>query len=197
VREVILAHETHRAGDPQRVRGTVLVSSLRSLRRRGLGDRYMAALEPRFHEDIASLTAATWLPMELALAHYGACQNLGLHRATVDDIGAETGRFINETVLTTVSKLSRESGLTPWFALPYSQKLVARTWLGTSMAVWRVGPKDAQLEWVRQPCARYPYFRTAFAAFAAGILAMFAQSIHVRELPHVSDEEMTLRFSWV
>ena len=147
------------------VRGTVLLSSLRGLRRHGLGDRYLAALEPHYREVIASLTAPTWFPIDVALAHYAACDRLKLDRETIVDIGSGSGLFINETVLSTVAKLSTESGLTPWFVLSLANKLCARTRIGLSPARG-FGPKEARLEWIQQPVARFPYFRTAFGAFA-------------------------------
>ena len=121
-----------------RVRGTVIVASLRGLRRCGHGDRYLQALDPRYHDVVASLTAATWLPIDFAMAHYRACDNLALNRATVEDIGSESGRFVKETVLNVVAKLSKESGVTPWFALANANKLCGRTWTGWASRVWKL-----------------------------------------------------------
>ena len=177
------------------VRGTVLLSSLRGLRRHGLGDRYLAALDPAYRDVIASLTAPTWFPIDVGLAHYAACDRLGLERETIVDIGSGSGLFINETVLSTVAKLSTESGLTPWFVLSLANKLCARTWIGSSLALWKVGPKEARLEWIQQPVARFAYFRAAFGAFAVSIAEKLARRMYFRELPTRADTEANYRIS--
>jgi hypothetical protein len=175
----------------------VLLASLRGLRAHGQHERYMAALDPRYHGDIASLTAPTWLPMDLALAHYRACDSLDLPRDVIEAIGGESGVFINQTVLSVVARLSKGSGVDPWFALANSNKLCARTWVGGSFSVTKIGPKEAHLEWIQQPVARIPYFRTAFGAFTRKICGLFADVMYVRELPHHSATELGYRMSWV
>jgi hypothetical protein len=176
----------------------VLLASVRALRSRGYADAYFDALDPNWHDAINTLTAATWLPIDLALAHYGACDSLHLSRPTVESIGAEAGLFVNQTVLTLVAKVSRGSGVTPWFALEQASKLRERTWRGSSMAVWKLGPKEARVEWMQNPLLRYPYFRTAFAAFANAIVGLFAMTTYVREEPRKTTETSTsYRVSWV
>jgi hypothetical protein len=180
------------------VRGTVILSSIRGLRAHGLTDRYFEALPREYHPAINALTAATWLPMELAMAHYSTCDRLNLDRSLIEAIGAESGRFVNQTVLSVMSRLSQEGGLTPWFALANSQKMTVRTWTGSSMAVYKLGPKDARIEWIRHPPASVRYFRVAFASFTHAICAMFARSIVVREMaPTVRESELGVRLSWV
>lgn len=198
--ELVLAHVAPRERVPlaTKVRGTVILGSLRGLRAHGCIERYMAALDPRHHATVDSVIAATWLPVEFALAHYDACQSLGLDRQTTEDIGAESGRFINETVLTVVAKLTTQSGVSPWFVLGYANKLASRTWVGSSLALWKLGPKEARLEWIQQPVARVPYFRTAFGAFTGAICKLFAPTVYVREIPRRTREtEMSYRISWV
>lgn len=198
--ETVLAH-THPPGEvplATQVRGTVLLGSLRSLRARALGDRYLALLEPGHREVIASLTAATWLPVEVALAHYRACEALELDRDTIEAIGRESGLFVNQTVRSIVSGISREVGVTPWFALGNAQKFRARTWVGGSIAVYKLGPKDARFEWIQFPIAHIPYVRVALGAFAGAIGGLFARSMFVRDLqPHARGSTLNYRLSWV
>jgi hypothetical protein len=200
VEESFLPHALPRDRIPlaSQVRGTVILSSMRSLRNRGLVDRYMAELDPAHHERIASLTAASWLPVSFALAHYGALDRMDLAPQVMREIGQESGRFVNQTVLTVVARLTREAGATPWSALANSHLLVSRTWIGSSMAVYKLGPKDARLEWLALPVARYEYYREAFGAFAGGIVGMFARTLHVHRIPELmNDTELSYRFSWV
>jgi hypothetical protein len=198
--KVFVPHTGPRATVPAatHVRGTVILSSLRGLRSRGYERRYLDELDDATHATVASLTAATWLPIDFAMAHYQACDRLGLDKATIEAMGEEAGRFINQTVLTVVAKLSRESGMTPWFALSHAPKLMGRTWRGSSMAVWQCGPKDARIEWIQQPLSALPYFRIALRPFLGTIVGMFAEKHFMRELPRRSnDREVSFRASWV
>ena len=198
--EVFLPHNAPRERVPMAtsVRGTVLLSSLRGLRKHGQFERYMELLDPKHRDDIIALTAPTWFPLDLAVAHYDACERLALDKATIDAIGADAGSFTSQTVLEVVVKLSKKSGVSAWYALSNSNKLVARTWIGSSIAVYKVGPKEARLEWIQQPLARYSYFRTAFGAFTASVAGHFAQAMFVREIAKlVKETEVSYRVSWV
>lgn len=198
--EVFLPHETTPRDVPlaTQVRGTVLLGSLRSLRARGFGDRYLSLVDPRHRETLVALTAATWLPIEVAIAHYEACEALQLDRATIEAVGAEAGLFVNQTVQSVVARVSREVGVTPWFALGNAHKFRARTWVGSSIAIYKLGPKDARFEWIQFPIARIPYVRVAFGAFAGAIGGLFARTMVVRDLlPGSRKPTLSYRLSWV
>ncbi|MBI2390191.1 MAG: hypothetical protein HYV09_11435 [Deltaproteobacteria bacterium] len=180
------------------VRSTVIISSLTGLRAAGRYDEYLAKLERRFHDVVASPNPNAWLPLDFALAHYDACQRLDLEPAMIDEIGAQSGRFVNETLLSVLTRVSKEFGVTPWFALSNSNTLGARTWMGGSFAVWKLGPKEARLEWIQQPVARFPYFRRAFGGFTKAICGHFARAMFVSELPMPNKAtEIAYRLSWV
>jgi hypothetical protein len=180
------------------VRGTVLASSLKALRARGLGDAYFGQLAPEFREPIVGMIVSAWLPMSLATAHYQACDALDLDRSTIEDIGGEAGRLINETLLSVVLKLSREVGATPWTALARANRLFGRSWQGGDCAVYKLGPKEARLEWIGQPLAGIRYVRMAFGGFMHGLLTLFATRAIVRELPaHCTATTLGYRCSWV
>lgn len=197
--EVFLPH----AATPDRVpmassvRGTVLLGSVRGLRTRGLYDRYLEMLEPKWHETIASLTAGTWLPIDLAMAHYAACDALKLDRDTIEAIGRESGLFVNGTVLSAVAKISATAGVTPWFPLSNAHKLQTRTWVGSSIAIYKLGPKEARFEWIQLPVARFAYMRAGFAAFAGAIGGLFTSKMVVRDMDLIPRSSVvTYRMSW-
>jgi hypothetical protein len=180
------------------VRSTVILTSLRAFRSRGVYDRYFAALHADYRERILSVTSGVWLPMEIARVHYVACDSLGLDRAMIEDIGAESGRVLNHTVLSVLAKLSREAGASPWTALKHTNRLVGRTWQGSTCGVFKLGPKEARLEWLGQTLASIPYFRTAFGGFIAGALQLFGRAAVVREIPrYCTTTTLGYRCSWV
>jgi hypothetical protein len=180
------------------VRSTVLLASQKGLRERGLFDAYLREVPAAQRDTLLSVTAGHWLPVELAITHYEACDRLALDRKVIESIGAESGRVINETVISVVVKLSREAGVSPWAALPHGGKMTARTWQGSSVAVFRMGPKEARVEWIAQPAAVIPYFRIAYGAFVLGVVSLFARTTFVRELPQLcTATTLGYRVSWV
>jgi hypothetical protein len=60
------------------VRGSLVASSLQTLRELDLFPRYLALLDKDKHEPILFALASSWLPLELAMAHYGACEAMAL-----------------------------------------------------------------------------------------------------------------------
>ena len=181
------------------VRTTVLLSSLRGLRARSLFTPYMGKLAPRSHEAILSISAAQWLPIQVACDHYSACDALDLPRSSMLAIGEESGLLLNQTALGVILKLSTSAtGVTPWPAIAQSRSLIARTWQGTSIAAFKLGPKEARIEWVAQPCATSEYFRIAFGGFLNGLLSLFCRKSFVRESPaQCSATAVAYRCSWV
>jgi hypothetical protein len=78
---------------------------------------------------------------------------------------------------------------------------MSRTFVGSSIAIWKLGPKEARLEWEQIPLAGVPYFRMAWAAFAKWMLGMFARTLYVREVgsyePARRGAQMAIRVLWV
>jgi hypothetical protein len=180
------------------VRGSLLCSSLQSLRKRGLGDRYLQALAPQHREPMLGMTAALWAPIDLAVGHYHACDRLQLTRDVIEDIGAESGAFLHGSVVSVLVKGAREMGATPWTIITKLDKLRDRLWRGSAWAIYRLGPKEARLEWHGQPCASSPYYCTAFGAFASATIRPFARMVIARHLAERSTTAMlAYRVSWV
>jgi hypothetical protein len=180
------------------VRSTVLLSSQRALRTRGLFDRYLTFVDATRRDQMRVMTAGAWLPVDHALAHYKACDALALDRETIHAIGAESGRFLNETLLTIVAKLSKQAGVTPWAPFAHVNRMAARTWRGASCGVFKLGPKEARVEWIGLQVAAIPYFRVAFAGFIQGIVTLFTTTFFIRELPrYCSATTLGYRCSWV
>ena len=180
------------------VRGAVIASSLKALRTRGLMERYFALLDPAYGDRMRAMIASTWLPLDVAVAHYHACDALALDRETAEDIGRDAGRFANQNVLSTLVKLGKEMGVTPWTALARTNQIMARSWQGSTCGVFKLGPKEARFEWIGQTLAVIPYIRVGFAGFTQGLLSLFAKRVFVRELPqYCSSTTLGYRCSWV
>jgi hypothetical protein len=57
----------------RQVRGSLVVSSLRTLRELGYFERYQEQLHPEYSAAVLYALAASWLRLEVAMAQYAAC----------------------------------------------------------------------------------------------------------------------------
>ncbi len=181
-----------------RFRSTLLTSSLKSLQDRGLMERYLKLLPAEHHDAVRACIAGVWLPIELGLAHYRACDGLAL---SVDEqlaIGREVGLKIQGTFLGTMLKLAKGAGVTPWLCLGQYQRLWDRLMMGGGVIVTKVGPKEARLEFVNIPLARIAYFRTAFRGVNQAACELFCKRAYVEEIKRLcSGTTLGFRVSWV
>jgi hypothetical protein len=180
------------------VRSTLICAALRALDSRGLTAAYYDALDPRVAPSILSLTAGLWVPVELAVAHYAACDRLGLDPAVIEEIGSDVGKRIQKSVISVLVRLSREAGATPWSVFAHVPRLNELTWRGGAIEVTKHGPKDARLEWVGQPCAAIGYYRTSFCGFVRGVLELFCRRCYVHVISNrCGSTTLSVRIAWV
>src|SRR4051794_1890465 len=106
-----------RAPVATRVRSTWLRSSLAALEARGLMHRYLTLLPAEHHAAVLASVAGTWLPIEVAVQHYHACDRLGLAPLDVLAIGQEVTRRVHGMAMRTFLTLAQGLGATPWTAL--------------------------------------------------------------------------------
>jgi hypothetical protein len=181
-----------------RVRSTLLVSSIRSLAARNLFERYLTRLSPEHHETVRTLIAGTWLPIDLAMAHYEACDSIGLTASQQVEIGREVGAAIQGTFLGTIVRMARASGITPWALFAQYQKLWDRLLVGGGIEVVRDGPKEATLTYVNVPLVRVPYFRVAFRGVNLGACELFSSKVYATEVASsTTSTSLGIRLSWV
>lgn len=151
------------------VRGTLLVSSQQALRQAGHFDRYRENLPPTRRDELLEVIAASWVPTDLAEAHYAACEALSLNDAQLLEVGEHVGDRIQGAFMNTLTRALRNMGVTPWSLLGQFQRLWERLMQGGGVQVSREGPKDARVEIHGLSLVQYPYFRTAFrGVFHAG-----------------------------
>jgi hypothetical protein len=180
------------------VRSTLLQASIGSLKLRNYYDRYRALLPREFHEAVLETLAPMWLPVEAALAHYEACEQLGLSEHEQLDIGCDVGRRIQRSALSTIARASRAAGVTPWLGLASVDRMWVRLMQGGGARVMRSGPKDSLVEFEGIPLARFMYFRNAFRGLLLAACELFAKTSFVRTLhPQCGPMRLAYRLSWV
>src|SRR5258708_15872236 len=77
----------NRIANATHFRSTWITASQGTLRTRGLRDRYEALVAPEHRDVLLNIIAGEWLPMEIARAHYTACDRLGLPSDELLEIG--------------------------------------------------------------------------------------------------------------
>jgi hypothetical protein len=162
------------------VRGTLLSSSLQMLRDRGLRDSYFSALPERHHESIESLIPGTWLPVEVAHAHYRAIDTLGLPDTDILDIGRGVGERIQNGHIGTILRGARNlGGIDPWTIIGRADMLWQRVFRGGEAAAFKLGPKDARIEFVGIPIADVHYFRVGMQGILEAAVSLSSRKAYV------------------
>lgn len=181
------------------LRSTVVASGITVFRAQGIFDAYCANLEPKTRDILLTTVAGSWLPVDLALAHFAAVDAIGLTTEQSFDIGATSARRFGETLWGTAMRMARAAtGVDPWSVLGIYDRLWKRSFEGGGYVVTRGGPKEAFVEIRAVPFARHAYFRDAFRGAHHGLLSLLALTVYVREVPRKTHPEgFTMRLSWV
>jgi hypothetical protein len=198
--EAVVAFEgrTQTGSSATHVRSSLLCSSVQAIRAHGHFDAYLRALPVARHAAIVGMTAGQWLPIDLAVDHYAACDALNLLPEAISAIGGDVAQRVHRTVLGVAIKLSREVGATPWVALKHARRLRDLTWKGGDVAVWKVGPKEARFEWSGMPCAQSAYYQWALCGFLRSHLELFCRKAYASRLTHRCDRTgLAIRLAWV
>jgi hypothetical protein len=199
VEEVFVPFERPKAQVPAATsfRSTWLISSVAELRSRGYFDRYLATLRPEYHDLVTTSVAGVWLPVEVAVAHYEACESLDIPHDEQLSIGGAVTESVHKTSYSLAIRLVKEAGVTPWALLAQQKRLWQRVWQGGDVAVFKIGPKEARMEIAGWPCSRVPYCRRALRGLLIGQTELFCKKAYAIEIPRLCTP-MTLgyRVSW-
>lgn len=183
---------------PKHVRSTLLITSRAALEERGLRAAYLAALPARFHEPLLESVAGVWLPIEVATAHYTACDALGLSSEVRAELGRRVSERVRGTLLGTVVRLAKGAGVSPYTVMPHFQRFWNRAFDGGGIALYQVGPKEARVEARKVPLYEIPYFRSAVRGLVEDVLAMFCEKVYVTDQPGKRPVgTMAYRIQWV
>ena len=179
------------------VRSTWIGASVNTLRRAGLFDAYLQQLPPESHETILTSIAGTWLPISVGLQHYAACDRLGLSTSRVLEIGQLVSMAAQGTMLDFVLRLAKGAGVTPWTIFAQYPRTWSRIFEGGDLAIVKVGPKEARIEFVGCLCARSHYFRVGIRGVVTNMNARFCTKGYVSEITRLcNDTTIVLRYAW-
>jgi hypothetical protein len=177
-REILIPHDPTR-GALKAVRRMLVQSSLAELKERGHYERYCSGIDGAVLESINDQVGPGWLPIELAMAHYRACDALGLSNAELDESGAISGEKLARSLLVTGVHNGPDGEVAPWLAIGAFSRMGRRIYEGGSAQYVKLGPKQLQIENMGNPLLSIHYYRIAHLGFLRR--AFDSLGVHVTE----------------
>jgi hypothetical protein len=178
-----------------RTRSTVLLASRTSLVESGHGPRYDAALDLAARRALAEVVPGAWIPLDVARAHYRACDALDLSPNAIAVIGRSTNDKIKGTLSGTFVHVFQEAGGNPWSVLPHWQRFWDRGYDGGVLRVTKLGPKDARVDVVGCSLCDSHYFRHALRGLSNGFIELFCKRAYATEIGSSLDG-VSYRYQW-
>jgi hypothetical protein len=178
--EVVLALPANVA-PIRHVRSTVLLGSLGALEADGYRERWSALVPNEAREALQYAVPGVWMRIEVALAHYGACDQLNLSDDAAAQLGASTFSRVKGTLLGTMLRMAQGTTVTPWTVLPHLQRFWNRAYDGAGIRIIKKGPKDAHVDVVQCALADAGYYRLALGGLLRSVIELFATRAYVRE----------------
>jgi hypothetical protein len=181
------------------VRSTLLQGSIEGLKRHGSYQAWLGLVDPLYRDQLIEAIGPSWLPVEVGMAHYDACDRLALGDREIAEIGASVGERLQGTLLGIAAKIARNAGVTPEVAMQYFQRLWPRLFTGGSMQVKLTGRKDMTLELRGARLAQFRYFRGSFCGnVLAATKLLGVRTAHTRQLPYdAAQDRFVVQLSWV
>lgn len=185
-------------GDAKHFRSTWLTASQATIRLRGFAQRYEDAIDPEYRDRVLAIVPGMWMPMEVARAHYLACDKLDLPAADLVDIGKAATKRANATTLQFMTRIAQGAGATPWAILAQTPRLWAHTADDGAIGVARLGPKEARAEFIGYPMAGIRYNRITMRGIVGAVVELFCKKAYVREVPALcTSRTLGMLVSWV
>lgn len=178
------------------IRGALLLSYLDRIKARDHYPPYIETLSSEHREQLASVTAMSWVQADLVSAHFDACDRLALPEGEIIEQGYLAGKSTSPVMLGT---LARAAGMTPLTALQALGRVWDRIYDGGSCVAFRTGLKDVFIEQRGMPSARSRFYRLAGRGFYRALAESFCSRAFVREeTPRVaSPNSFAVTVSWV
>jgi hypothetical protein len=190
------------AGGPvvTHVRGIMLANAIANLRRIGAYDEYASHIAAADLDVVLSTVAASWVPVVHVVAHYVACDALGLSRAAFDGIGASNADRVASTFLAGFLRRARGFGVDGMhISLTHWPKLNERLFKGGRCVIIELGPKEVHIERHGLPFAHCRAYREGFMAFSQSLASLFCKVAYLKPVrPRVPDaQNLAITLSWV
>lgn len=168
------------------------------MRSRGLNDLYWKTLPEDYHDAMRNLIVRSWVPIDIAVAHYTALDNLGLTHAEMVENGAMVANRAQATYVGTIMRgLRATKSLTVWNVFKRMDTAWGRLMQGGAPVVYQLGPKEALLELHAVSLLNIAYFRAGLEGVTLGTLELITRKAYVRQLKQRAAGMAAYRISWV
>ncbi len=112
-------------------------------------------------------------------------------------MGAVMAQRLNSNYAATVSTIARATGATPCTALAHLQRIFEGTYRGGGgTRVFKLGPKEARIEFVAQPLLGIPWSRYGWRGLLGSNMERFCERCYVTEAGS-SPTGASYRLAWV
>lgn len=164
MREIIIPHDLTR-GPVRAVRRMLVHSSIAEIQQLGLYDEYRANIDKATLEHILELIGPGWMPVELAQAHYGACNRLSLSDEQIHAAGLRAGEKMGSQLIVGAQISSLPSERSAWELIAAFSRMGRRMHEGGSTQYLKLGPSKLQIEHVGNPLFAERYYRLGHGGF--------------------------------
>lgn len=178
------------------VRSTIVCASLLGLGDEGLKAAYLERLPSEHHAAMGALTAGQWMPVELALEHYRACDRLEVDDEAIERMFRNADGRLRGTIISTIASLTSVTGVKPWLLLGHHARVWERLFQGGGVRVARLGPQVAQVEARGLPLLRVPYFAKGIRLLHVLAYERFCAQVAVDTYPGPDAESLLYRVRW-
>ena len=166
------------------IRASVVATSRLAIRAMGRDEDYFGHLDPQHREAVVNISGVGWVPMDVAYAHYGAADALGLSPEEQREIGRQVAVRLRDSYAGSIIRSLRAiRALSPHSVLSRFPIAWERLVQGGGARAVELGPKEIRVECTRTRIAGYGYVRQGWAGMFEGTLSLVSKSVHVTELP--------------
>jgi hypothetical protein len=197
-RENIYPHDRTR-GPVTAVRNVLLQTSLNELQENGHYERYVQLIAPEKLEQLQTFLAPGWVPIEIADAHYAACNGLDLSSAQSGRLGARIGNRLQQTLFVSNAKGARDPDFDLWKVTPGLYRMWARLYQGGSVQLTRLGEHETLIGQLGFTLNRYEYYRQAQMRAIAAAYASVGTRITRFDIERYDPEthEIEFHMAWL
>lgn len=158
------------------VRSTLLQQSLRGVRNRGQFQRWESYVDPAYRQLILDAIAPSWLAIDVGLAHYQACDQLGLEDTALEQIGEGVGEHLQSTLLSVAARIARATSLSQELINQCFLKLWPRLFQGGQLDIAYQG-KTATIHIRGAVVSQSRYFRGTLLGNVRAGCKLFGQKV--------------------
>ena len=162
-RQIIFPHDPS-AKPLTAVRRMLIHSSIKEIQQLGFYEQYCSQISPESLVQIYELIGPGSMPIDLALEHYRACDQLGLSDQQIYTFGLRAGENIGDALLV-ASKHGSSGDRSAWDLVGAFYRMSRRIYDGGSVQYVKLDENTLTIENKLNPLFSVRYYRVAYGGF--------------------------------